>query len=69
MVTSTVAFKITNTEKVAAPFKAKFTSDSGIYHFNLAHEFSVDPKDGILAPFGSKGTSFYVSYTPVEYGK
>jgi hypothetical protein len=22
-----------------------------------------------LAPYGSKGTHFYVSYTPVEYGK
>ena len=29
MVTSSVSFKMTNTEKVAAPFKAKFTSDSG----------------------------------------
>jgi hypothetical protein len=23
----------------------------------------------MLAPFGSKGTNFYISYTPVEYGK
>lgn len=29
MVTSSVAFKMTNVEKVSAPFKAKFTSDSG----------------------------------------
>lgn len=29
LVTSTVAFKITNTEKQTVPFKAKFTSDSG----------------------------------------
>ena len=29
----------------------------------------MDPKEGIMAPFGSKGTNFFVSYTPVEYGK
>ena len=29
LITSTISFKMTNTDKVAAPFKAKFTSDSG----------------------------------------
>lgn len=29
----------------------------------------MDTKSGVLAPYGSKGTNFYVSFTPVEYGK
>ena len=29
LVTSTISFKMTNTDKTAAQFKAKFTSDSG----------------------------------------
>lgn len=33
LVTSTISFKMTNTDKSAAQFKAKFTSDSGIYLF------------------------------------
>jgi hypothetical protein len=37
MVTSTVSFKVTNVEKNSAPFKARFTSDSGKYNFNIAH--------------------------------
>lgn len=53
---------MTNTDKSAAQFKAKFTSDS-------AHEFSVEPKEGQLAKFGAKGTNFFISFTPVEYGK
>jgi hypothetical protein len=39
-----------------------------IYNY-IAHEFSVEPKEGQLAKFGSKGTNFFVSFTPVEYGK
>jgi len=31
LVTSTISFKMTNTDKSVAPFKAKFTSDSGIF--------------------------------------
>lgn len=37
MVTSTVSFKITNVDKIGSPFKAKFTSDSGIFISNIAH--------------------------------
>lgn len=33
MTTSTVSFKITNSQKNSVPFKAKFTSDSGKYFF------------------------------------
>ena len=29
----------------------------------------VYPTSGILPPFGKEGTSFIVSFTPVEYGK
>jgi hypothetical protein len=29
MTTTTISFKLTNSERVAVPFKAKFTSDSG----------------------------------------
>ena len=29
----------------------------------------IEPKEGLLSKFGSKGTNFYISFTPVEYGK
>mmetsp|Transcript_72782 Transcript_72782/g.167028 ORF Transcript_72782/g.167028 Transcript_72782/m.167028 type:complete len:116 (+) Transcript_72782:3715-4062(+) len=34
-----------------------------------AYEFSVTPTNGVLEPQGSAGTTFLVTYTPVEYGK
>lgn len=33
LVTSTISFKMTNTDKTAATFRAKFTSDSGNFQF------------------------------------
>ena len=32
-------------------------------------EFSVTPREGILDQSGREGTTFLVSYLPVEYGK
>lgn len=44
MTTSTVSFKITNSEKNSAPFKAKFTSDSGNYLFIQLTNFRFSPR-------------------------
>jgi hypothetical protein len=69
LITSSVSFRLTNWQKNEADFTAKFTSDSGNYENKSANEFSVEPKEGVLAPFGSIGTNFVVSFTPIEYGK
>merc|ERR1711907_883362 len=34
-----------------------------------ALEFSVEPKSGLLEPYGSAGTQFVVSYTSTAYGR
>jgi len=48
--------------KSQAEFTAFCTSDS-------ATEFVVQPKSGLLEPYGKEGTNFIVSFTPTEYGK
>eukprot|EP01017_Pseudomicrothorax_dubius_P047657 TRINITY_DN8583_c0_g1_i5.p1 TRINITY_DN8583_c0_g1~~TRINITY_DN8583_c0_g1_i5.p1 ORF type:complete len:454 (+),score=135.08 TRINITY_DN8583_c0_g1_i5:255-1616(+) len=61
--TVSVSFKLTNTKyKVYADFVAGFTPESD-------SEFSVMPKTGLLEPYGKDGTTFTISFTPVEYGK
>jgi hypothetical protein len=60
--TSSVSFKLTNKAKSYAAFVANFTPDSDA-------EFSVMPKQGDLEPYGREGTTFIISFTPVEYGK
>merc|ERR1711990_421720 len=60
--TATVQFKLTNRVKKWADFKAKFTPESD-------SEFNVEPKFGRLQPHGKDGTTFSLSYTPIEYGK
>ena len=62
LVTTSVAFKLTNRVKSEAFFTVKFTSDS-------ANEFSIEPKEGVLPSFGHEGRKFIVSFTPIEYGK
>ena len=60
---SSVQFRLNNSnQKVSSDFIAEFTHDS-------ASEFSVFPKSGKLEPIIRDGTSFIISYTPVEYGK
>merc|ERR1712166_393463 len=60
--TSSVSFRLNNHLKSYAEFTAYFTADS-------APEFLVQPKNGLLAPYGKEGTNFIVSFTPTEYGK
>lgn len=60
--TSSVSFKLNNHMKSYAEFTAHFTAES-------AAEFAVNPKQGVLEPYGKDGTTFIVSFTPTEYGK
>eukprot|EP00656_Telonema_subtile_P057792 TRINITY_DN9591_c0_g1_i1.p1 TRINITY_DN9591_c0_g1~~TRINITY_DN9591_c0_g1_i1.p1 ORF type:complete len:904 (+),score=208.60 TRINITY_DN9591_c0_g1_i1:119-2830(+) len=60
--TSSVAFNLTNQFTVMTPYTAYFTPDSSL-------AFSVDPKRGLLEPYGTAGTTFVVSYTAQAYGK
>jgi len=60
--TSSVAFNLTNQFTVYAPFKAYFTPDSSL-------AFAVEPKSGLLEPYGTTGTNFVVSYTSQAYGR
>mmetsp|Transcript_28943 Transcript_28943/g.66987 ORF Transcript_28943/g.66987 Transcript_28943/m.66987 type:complete len:2816 (+) Transcript_28943:96-8543(+) len=57
-----VSFRMTNQFQAPAPFTAHFTGDS-------PSEFSVTPDKGVLAPYGSEGTNFVLSFAPSEYGK
>jgi len=58
-----VQFRLNNVNpKMSSDFVAEFTHDS-------ASEFSIYPKSGKLEPAMRDGTSFIISYTPVEYGK
>jgi len=59
---SSVTFSLTNQFTVYTPYKAYFTPDSAL-------EFSVEPKSGLLEPYGSAGTQFVVSYTSTAYGR
>ena len=60
--TSTVKFALTNRFQSFAPFQAYFSTDS-------AYTLDVKPSNGLLAPAGSDGTQFAVSFSPTEYGK
>ena len=60
--TSTVKFSLTNRFQSFAPFQAYFSTDS-------AYTLDVKPSNGLLAPAGSDGTQFAVSFSPTEYGK
>lgn len=60
--TSSVSFHLTNHIKQFSEFQAFFTEGS-------APQFSVQPKQGNLEPYGKDGTNFIVSFTPTEYGK
>ena len=60
--TSSVSFKLTNYKKKTAFFTAAFTPDSD-------PEFTIMPKQGDMERHGTEGTTFIISFTPVEYGK
>ncbi|KAL4498636.1 hypothetical protein ABPG72_019754 [Tetrahymena utriculariae] len=60
--TTSVTFKLTNKSKSFTPFTASFTPDSDA-------EFTVMPRSGNLESYGREGTTFIVSFTPIEYGK
>lgn len=55
-------FKLTNRVEEFVNFKAYFTAESN-------NEFSVEPTNGMLEPFGKNGTEFKVGFRPKEYGK
>ncbi|CAM9548186.1 unnamed protein product [Chrysoparadoxa australica] len=57
-----VAFRLCNRYLGYAPFQAYFTGGSSL-------SLSVSPNDGVLAPFGSDGTTFTVTYAPLEYSE
>lgn len=56
-----VSFSVSNRFLGFSPFQAYITGKASSY-------FSVMPSSGILAPFGSEGTKFIITYSPTEYG-
>lgn len=56
-----VAFKLSNRFLGFSSFQAYFTAKSSSH-------FSVTPTSGVLAPYGSDGTTFVVSFSPSSYG-
>jgi hypothetical protein len=59
---ASVKFKLTNRMKTHAKFRAFFSSDSSV-------DFSVNPKNGELEPYGREGTSIEVVFCPTQYKK
>ena len=59
---SYVTFSLENVFAREAKFVSYFSHDSST-------EFSVSPREGILAQNGKEGTQFIICYLPVEYGK
>jgi hypothetical protein len=56
-----VSFRVSNRFLGYSPFQAYFTSKS-------SNQFTVSPSSGVLAPFGSEGTQFMVTFSPTQYG-
>jgi hypothetical protein len=59
--TDKVSFRLSNRFLGFSTFQAYFTVKSSPH-------FSVSPTSGVLAPYGSDGTSFVVSFAPNLYG-
>lgn len=59
---ASVAFRLSNHKSVYSGFDAFFDAES-------AYEFTVQPTSGVLEPAGSNGTTFVITYKPMEYGK
>ena len=45
-----------------------FSQFTAFFEMRSSPHFSCTPTSGVLAPYGSSGTSFVVSYTPMQYG-
>ena len=62
--TSAVSFVIENAVPQPSPYICSFTPDSPM-------EFSVSPRQGVMAAQGAGGTEFVVAFSPSarEYGK
>jgi len=56
-----VSFKLSNRFLGYSTFQAYFSSKSSPH-------FGVSPSTGVLAPYGSDGTPFIVTFSPLEYG-
>jgi hypothetical protein len=56
-----VSFKLCNRFLGYSTFQAYFSAKSSPF-------FSVSPSSGVLAPFGSEGTTLVVSYAPTQFG-
>jgi hypothetical protein len=58
--TDKVSFRLSNRFLGYSPFQAYFAPRSSPH-------FSVYPSAGVLAPFGSEGTQFVVTFSPTDY--
>lgn len=56
-----VSFRLSNRFLGFSNFQAYFSAKS-------SHHFSVTPANGALAPYGSDGTTFVVTFAPTVYG-
>jgi len=45
-----------------------FSNFTAYFHPKSSPHFSVSPPSGVLAPFGSDGSEFVISFSPVTYG-
>jgi hypothetical protein len=59
--TDKVTFRLNNRFLGYSSFQAYFSAKSSPH-------FSVSPSAGTLAPYGSEGTAFVVTFAPVDYG-
>ena len=59
--TDKVSFRLSNRFLGYSNFQAYFSARS-------SPNFTITPPIGVLAPFGSEGTQFIVTFSPVEYG-
>lgn len=59
--TDKVSFKLSNRFLGYSTFQAYFSAKSSPH-------FAVSPSTGVLAPYGSDGTPFIVTFSPLEYG-
>jgi hypothetical protein len=59
--TDKIKFRLSNRFLGYSNFNAYFSNKSSPH-------FSVSPPQGVLAPFGSDGTEFVISFSPVTYG-
>lgn len=59
--TDKVSFRLTNRFLGYSSFEAYFSARSSPH-------FTVTPSSGVLAPYGSEGTQFIITFSPKEYG-